>query len=113
MPCLQGESRNCARKRLQGFLVWVVCRAWTAPNRVVVHSMHRRNGMILSEGAAVLILEAEEHARKRGAAILARVLGYASAFDPSADYNWNHEGQGLQKAITDALKESSLACRRH
>lgn len=68
----------------------------------------QRNGMILSEGAAVLILEAEEHARKRGAAILARVLGYASAFDPSADYNWNHEGEGLQKAITGALKESSL-----
>jgi 3-oxoacyl-[acyl-carrier-protein] synthase II len=68
----------------------------------------RRNGMILSEGAAVLILEAEEHAGKRGAAILARVLGYASAFDPSADSHWNHEGQGLQKAITDALKDASL-----
>lgn len=69
----------------------------------------RRDGIILSEGAAVLVLEAEEHARERGATILAHVLGYANAFDPSADYQFNHAGQGLQSAITGALKESALA----
>ncbi len=68
----------------------------------------RRNGTILSEGAAILVLEDEEHALNRGAAIHARVLGYGNAFDPSADSSFNHEGQGLKNAIVHALKDASL-----
>ncbi len=68
----------------------------------------RRNGTILSEGAAVLVLEDEEHALNRSAAILAKVLGYANAFDPSADRYFTHAGDGLKKAITLALQESAL-----
>jgi 3-oxoacyl-[acyl-carrier-protein] synthase II len=68
----------------------------------------RRNGIMLSEGAAVLILEEREHALNRGAAILARVLGYGNAFYPSADSRLNHAGQGLKNAIVHALKDASL-----
>jgi 3-oxoacyl-[acyl-carrier-protein] synthase II len=68
----------------------------------------RRNGVILSEGAAVLALENEEYALNRDADILARVLGYGNAFDPAADNNFSHEGQGLRNAINIALKEASL-----
>jgi 3-oxoacyl-[acyl-carrier-protein] synthase II len=68
----------------------------------------RRNGIMLSEGAAVLILEEREHALNRGAAILAKVLGYGNAFDPSADSRYNHAGQGLKNAIVQALKDASL-----
>jgi 3-oxoacyl-[acyl-carrier-protein] synthase II len=68
----------------------------------------RRNGIILSEGAAVLVLEDKEHALNRGATILARVLGYGNAFDPLADSSFNHAGQGLKNAIVLALKGASL-----
>jgi len=68
----------------------------------------RRNGTILSEGAAVLVLEEETHAESRNAVILARVLGYGNAFDPSADFTFRHTGQGLRNAITLALQEASL-----
>ena len=68
----------------------------------------KRNGTILAEGAAVLVLESEEHAVNRGAAPLARVLGCGNAFDPAADRNINHQGQGLKNAIFHALKEASL-----
>jgi 3-oxoacyl-[acyl-carrier-protein] synthase II len=68
----------------------------------------RRNGIILSEGAAVLVLEDEGHALNRGATILARVLGYGNAFDPLADSSFNHAGKGLRNAIMHALKEASL-----
>jgi len=68
----------------------------------------RRNGIIFSEGAAVLVLEDEEHALRRGAAILARVLGYGNAFDPSADSRFNHDGQGLKNAVAHALQDASL-----
>jgi 3-oxoacyl-[acyl-carrier-protein] synthase II len=68
----------------------------------------RRNGIILSEGAAVLVLEDGERALNRGAAILARVMGYGNAFDPSADSRFNHAGQGLKHAIIHALNDASL-----
>jgi 3-oxoacyl-[acyl-carrier-protein] synthase II len=68
----------------------------------------RRNGIILSEGAAVLILEDEEHALNRDAVILARVLGYGNAFDPMADSNFHHAGQGLKNAVSLALREAAL-----
>ena len=68
----------------------------------------RRNGVLLSEGAAVLVLEDEEHAINRGAAVLARVLGHGNVFDPSADRSFNHAGQGLKNAIVYALKDASL-----
>jgi 3-oxoacyl-(acyl-carrier-protein) synthase len=68
----------------------------------------RRNGTILSEGAAVLVLEDEEHALNRGAVILARVLGYGNAFDPMADSSFHHVGQGLKNAVKLALQEAAL-----
>ncbi len=68
----------------------------------------RRNGVILSEGAAILVLESEEHARARGADILAEVLGYGNAFDPLADGSFERTGQGLQNAINLALQDASL-----
>ncbi len=71
----------------------------------------RRNGVILSEGAAVLVLEEEEHAKRRGADILADVRGYGNAFDPQADASFDRAGQGLKTAITLALKDASLQPR--
>jgi 3-oxoacyl-[acyl-carrier-protein] synthase II len=69
----------------------------------------RRNGVILSEGAAVLILEDKESALRRGADILAVVLGCGNAFDPTADAYYGHAGEGLKNAITLALSDASLS----
>jgi 3-oxoacyl-[acyl-carrier-protein] synthase II len=68
----------------------------------------RRNGVMLSEGAAVLVLEDEKHAVRRGVTILARVLGYGNAFDPTTGNHFNHAGQGLKNAITLALQDAAL-----
>jgi len=66
----------------------------------------RRNGMILSEGAAVLVLEDLNAARKRGADILAVVLGYGSSFDHS---DGKGEGEGLRRAVTAAFADAGCA----
>ena len=68
----------------------------------------RRNGIILSEGAAVLVLEDKDHAVNRSATILAEVVGYGNSFDPSADSSFERAGQGLKNSITLALQDASL-----
>ena len=63
---------------------------------------------ILSEGAAVLVLENEDHALNRGADILAEISGYGNSFDPLADRNFNHTGKGLKTAMSIAIEDASL-----
>ncbi len=69
----------------------------------------RRNGTVLSEGAAVLILEDEEQAVRRGAHITARILGCGNHFDPEAKRDFSHEGKGLKEAIALALHDAGIA----
>jgi 3-oxoacyl-[acyl-carrier-protein] synthase II len=68
----------------------------------------RRNGTVLSEGAALLVLESEEHALMRGADILAKISGYGNSFDPEARMDFGHQGKGLRNAVNIALKDASL-----
>lgn len=68
----------------------------------------RRNGIILSEGSAVLVLEEKGYAIKRNAEILAEVRGYGNSFDPEADRSFNHKGKGLKNAILIALEDAYL-----
>jgi 3-oxoacyl-[acyl-carrier-protein] synthase II len=65
-----------------------------------------RNGMILAEGAAVLVLEDEGHARSRNAFMLGRILGHANSFDPGEGGSLH--GGGLTRAINEALQQASL-----
>jgi 3-oxoacyl-[acyl-carrier-protein] synthase II len=67
-----------------------------------------RDGTVLAEGAAILILEEEEHARKRGADILGVVLGSGNSFDPEADSSFDRAGQGLKTAIMLALEDARV-----
>jgi 3-oxoacyl-[acyl-carrier-protein] synthase II len=69
----------------------------------------RRNGAILAEGAAVLVLESEEHALRRGASVLGEIKGYGNAFDPVAEMDFSHDGAGLGNAIRVALNDSGLS----
>lgn len=67
-----------------------------------------RDGFVLSEGAAMLILEDEAYAVKRGADIMAVVLGCGNAFDPEADSTFERAGRGLNTAIAQALEEAGV-----
>ena len=67
----------------------------------------RRGGLVLGEGAAVLVLEEEAHARARGATIHAFITGYGNTCDATHMSKPDRDGQ--VRAMAQALGESGLA----
>ncbi len=67
-----------------------------------------RDGLVIGEGAAILVLESEQHARQRGAAILAELAGYAATADAYHITAPEENGAGGAKAIHLALKSAQV-----
>ncbi len=67
-----------------------------------------RDGFVLGEGAGVLVLESEEHAKARGARIYAEVLGAGITADSHDIAQPDPAGRGGSRAILRALEESEI-----
>jgi 3-oxoacyl-[acyl-carrier-protein] synthase II len=67
-----------------------------------------RDGFVLGEGAGLLILEELEHARSRGADILAEIIGYGSTADAFRITDIHEEGRGAIAAMTRAINDAGL-----
>jgi len=67
-----------------------------------------RDGFVLGEGAGVLVLESEEHARARGARIYAEVLGAGITADSHDIAQPDPEGRGGSRAILRAMEEAEV-----
>ncbi len=68
-----------------------------------------RDGFILGEGAAAIILESLSSAKKRGAKILAEVIGYGSSSDAFRITDMHEEGRGAAQAMTAALANAGIS----
>jgi 3-oxoacyl-[acyl-carrier-protein] synthase II len=67
-----------------------------------------RNGFVMGEGAGIVILEELEHARNRGAKILAEVVGYGATADAYHITSPIEDGSGAARAMTDAMNEAGI-----
>jgi 3-oxoacyl-[acyl-carrier-protein] synthase II len=67
-----------------------------------------RDGFVLSEGAGILVFEEYEHARRRGAVILAEVIGAGATADAGDIVQPDPQGTGAARAMRRALQDARL-----
>lgn len=78
------------------------------PKRASIPFDKDRSGFVMGEGAAVLILEEEEHAKKRGADIYGEVVGYGANCDANHITAPLEDGSMAAKCLTLALNDANV-----
>ncbi|MDF2936500.1 MAG: 3-oxoacyl-(acyl-carrier-protein) synthase 2 [Paenibacillaceae bacterium] len=68
-----------------------------------------RDGFVMAEGAGILVLESLTHAKRRGAAILAEVIGYGASSDAYHMVATPEDGSGAARAMRLALADAGLS----
>lgn len=67
-----------------------------------------RDGFVMGEGAGIVVLESLEHAQKRGAVILAEVVGYGATSDAFHITSPAEDGNGAAKAMEFAMNDAGI-----
>ncbi len=69
----------------------------------------RRDGFVVGEGAGIVIIEELERARRRGAPILAEIVGYGMSADAYHITSPSEDGEGAYRVMRNALRDAGIA----
>ena len=106
---LAGGTESCITPvGVAGFSALTALTTETDPARASIPFDKDRSGFVIGEGAGVVVLEELEHAKKRGAKILAEVAGYGCSCDAFHITSPAEDGSGAAKAMTLAMEEGGI-----
>ena len=106
---LAGGAEGClTRLIVSGFNALTALSRITPPEAACRPFDRNRQGFVPAEGACILVLEELEHARKRGAPILAEIAGYGASCDATHITAPDPSGAGLAYAVRRALDGAKL-----
>lgn len=91
-----------------GFTALTALSVSEDPERCSLPFDKNRSGFVMGEGSGVVVLEELEHARKRGAKILAEVVGYGATSDAYHITSPAEDGAGAAKAMELAIREAGI-----
>lgn len=103
-----GAEAPITRLGISGFSSMKALNTCNDPNRASIPFDKNRSGFVMGEGAGGLILESLEHAKARGANIIAEVVGYGSTCDAYHITSPDTKGAGAARAMKDAMEEAGI-----
>lgn len=104
-----GAEAAITKFAIAGFQSLTALSTTEEPTRASIPFDKDRNGFIMGEGSGMLVLESLEHAQKRGATILAEIVGYGNTCDAYHMTSPHPEGLGARKAMRLALQEAGIS----
>lgn len=93
---------------IAGFTSLTALNTTDDPARASIPFDEDRNGFVMGEGAGVVVLESLEHAKARGANILAEIVGYGATCDAFHITSPAEDGSGAARAMENAIKDAGL-----
>lgn len=103
-----GTEASICPVGIAGFTALTALSVSDDPEKCSLPFDKNRSGFVMGEGAGVVVLEELEHAKKRGATILAEVVGYGATSDAYHITSPAEDGSGAAKAMEMAIKEAGM-----
>ena len=103
-----GSEASITSLSVAGFASMRALSESTDKNRASIPFDKERNGFVMGEGSAILVLEELEHALKRNAKIYAEVVGYGNSCDANHITAPLSDGSGAGKAMLNAINDAGL-----
>lgn len=104
-----GTESSITPVGVAGFTALTALTSEENPEKASIPFDKDRSGFVMGEGAGVVVLEELEHAKKRGATILAEVVGYGTSCDAFHITSPAEDGSGAAQAMRLAIEEAGAS----